>query len=80
VTYASTLSALDAVDNMHRNVLPGPSNGSNVLKVNLAKAPKGQGVSGSNRASKSLSLIQWVVGAAGLHQGTGDERMGIGCG
>lgn len=50
VSYSSIASALDAVDNMHRNVLPGPGNAGRVLKVNIAKPPKGITTGGSNRA------------------------------
>ncbi|KAK4694024.1 hypothetical protein P7C70_g8819, partial [Phenoliferia sp. Uapishka_3] len=50
VSYSNATAALDAIDNMHRNVLPGPSNANRTLKVNMAKPPKGLTVGGSNRA------------------------------
>ncbi|KAL8279834.1 hypothetical protein RQP46_007684 [Phenoliferia psychrophenolica] len=50
VSFSTATAALDAIDNMHRNVLPGPSNAGRVLKVNIAKPPKGLTVGGSNRA------------------------------
>lgn len=65
VSYNNRTSALDAVDNMHRNVLPGPSNAARVLKVNMAKPPKGQAVSGSNRASESFFRAEEAVQGSG---------------
>ncbi|KAK4049873.1 hypothetical protein OIO90_005262 [Microbotryomycetes sp. JL221] len=50
VSFSTNESALDAIDNMHDNVLPGPSNVGRPLKVNLAKPPKGAQLGGSNRA------------------------------
>jgi len=50
VTFNSAESALDAIDNMHRNTLPGPSNAGRPLKVNLAKPPKPSAKGGANRA------------------------------
>ncbi|KAM0786397.1 hypothetical protein ACM66B_001864 [Microbotryomycetes sp. NB124-2] len=50
VTFSTNESALDAIDNMHDNVLTGPSNVGRPLKVNLAKPPKGAQLGGSNRA------------------------------
>ncbi|KAK4046072.1 hypothetical protein OIV83_006377 [Microbotryomycetes sp. JL201] len=50
VTFSTNESALDAIDNMHDNVLPGPGNVGRPLKVNLAKPPKGVQLGGSNRA------------------------------
>ena len=44
VTFSTNSSALDAVDNMHLNVLP--SNPSKTLKVNLARPAKGGGPGG----------------------------------
>ncbi|GAA5983442.1 hypothetical protein JCM11641_007850 [Rhodosporidiobolus odoratus] len=42
VTFAEAEAALDAIDNMHLNVLPGITNRGRVLKVNKAKPQKGQ--------------------------------------
>lgn len=53
MTYATVASALDAIDNMHSNILPGATNGGRVLKVNMAKPSKGLQKGGSNRASES---------------------------
>jgi peptidyl-prolyl isomerase E (cyclophilin E) len=50
LTFNSAESALDAIDNMHRNTLPGPSNVGRPLKVNLAKAPKPSAKGGNNKA------------------------------
>ncbi|GAA5904735.1 hypothetical protein JCM8208_001339 [Rhodotorula glutinis] len=49
VSFASPGAALDAVDNMHLNSLPGPSNRGRVLKVNKAKPQKGAKLAGSNK-------------------------------
>lgn len=59
LTYTDAESALDAIDNMHLNELPDPSNKGKTLKVNTAKAPKGQSLAGSNKAS-TLSLSSFV--------------------
>ncbi|KAM0751559.1 hypothetical protein T439DRAFT_300502 [Meredithblackwellia eburnea MCA 4105] len=50
VSFTSSESATDAIDNMHRNVLPGPSNVGRSLKVNLAKPQKNTPKGGNNRA------------------------------
>ncbi len=50
LTFNSADAALDAIDNMHRNTLPGPSNAGRPLKVNLAKAPKPSAKGGANKA------------------------------
>ncbi|CEQ41541.1 SPOSA6832_03259 [Sporobolomyces salmonicolor] len=49
VSYSTAESALDAIDNMHRNCLPGPSERGRVLKVNRAKPQKGVQLGGSNK-------------------------------
>lgn len=51
VTFSDPAAALDAVDNMHRNTLPGLSNRGRVLKVNKAKPQKGANLAGSNKPS-----------------------------
>lgn len=53
MSYASPEAAVDAVDNMHLNSLPGPSNRGRVLKVNKAKPQKGAKLVGSNKPSAS---------------------------
>lgn len=59
VSFSQGVAALDAIDNMHRNVLPGPSNVGRPLKVNMAKPPKGAKLGGSNRASECRR--QWTA-------------------
>ncbi|GAA6021659.1 hypothetical protein JCM10207_008104 [Rhodosporidiobolus poonsookiae] len=49
VSFSTQEAALDAIDNMHQNVLPGVTNRGRVLKVNKAKPPKGQGLAGNNK-------------------------------
>ncbi|GAA5873896.1 hypothetical protein JCM16303_002626 [Sporobolomyces ruberrimus] len=49
VSYANGDSALDAIDNMHRNVLPGVTNKGKPLKVNRAKPQKGNQKGGANK-------------------------------
>ncbi|GAA6059753.1 hypothetical protein JCM10212_001961 [Sporobolomyces blumeae] len=49
VSYASSEAAVDAIDNMHRNVLPGVTNKGRALKVNRAKPPKGGQLGSSNK-------------------------------
>ncbi|GAA5933472.1 uncharacterized protein JCM15063_001322 [Sporobolomyces koalae] len=49
VSYAQGQSALDAIDNMHRNVLPGVTNQGKALKVNRAKPQKGAQNGNSNK-------------------------------
>lgn len=53
ISYANPEAALDAVDNMHLNSLPGVSNRGRVLKVNKAKPQKGAKLAGSNKPSAS---------------------------
>ncbi|KAI5475677.1 hypothetical protein MNV49_001052 [Pseudohyphozyma bogoriensis] len=51
LTFSNATSAWDAIDNMNRNVLPGPANAGRPLKCNIAKPPKGLKTGGSNRAT-----------------------------
>lgn len=43
---------MDAIDNMHQNVLPGVTNKGKPLKVNRAKPQKGTQNGGTNKPSK----------------------------
>lgn len=58
------MSALDSVDNMHCNVLPGQP--SKPLKVNTAKLPKALAMSGTNRAvwTDEAWLAEYATGLA----------------
>ncbi|GAA5870822.1 hypothetical protein JCM8547_001716 [Rhodosporidiobolus lusitaniae] len=49
VSFTTPEAALDAIDNMHQNTLPGVTNRGRVLKVNKAKPPKGGGFGQSNQ-------------------------------
>ena len=80
VSYSSATAALDAIDNMHRNVLPGLSNAAKVLKVNMAKPPKGLTVGGSNRASKSRTSSGARLRKACLLAANGMQWVGVGGG
>ena len=50
VTYEKEVSALNAIDNMHNNVLPKQSQ---ILKVISATKPKGATTAGTNKPSTS---------------------------
>ncbi|GAA6019112.1 hypothetical protein JCM11491_002850 [Sporobolomyces phaffii] len=49
VAYATADATASAIDNMHRNVLPGVTNQGKPLKVNRAKPPKGNQKGGANK-------------------------------
>ncbi|GAA5907509.1 uncharacterized protein JCM6883_001228 [Sporobolomyces salmoneus] len=48
VTYSNPEATLDAIDNMHRNILPGVTNKGKPLKVNRAKPQKGNQKGGAS--------------------------------
>lgn len=52
MSYSTAEATLDAIDNMHRNVLPGPTNRGKPLKVNRAKPQKGVHKGASNKPSE----------------------------
>ncbi|GAA5831972.1 hypothetical protein JCM5353_002828 [Sporobolomyces roseus] len=49
VSYSTGEAALDAIDNMNKNVLPGVTNKGKPLKVNRAKPQKGTQNGGTNK-------------------------------
>ncbi|GAA6028546.1 hypothetical protein JCM8097_007274 [Rhodosporidiobolus ruineniae] len=72
VSFSTPEAALDAIDNMHLNVLPGVTNRGRVLKVNKAKPPKPQQLGGSN---KPIWQDEEWIAQHGTH-GVGEAQVG----
>ncbi|GAA5824955.1 hypothetical protein JCM11251_006038 [Rhodosporidiobolus azoricus] len=70
VTFSEAEAALDAIDNMHQNTLPGITNRGRVLKVNKAKPPKAQQLGGTNKPVWAEE--EWIKehGQDPVHQAT----------